>query len=169
MAYSGSSFYSSSSIIGVDLQNPGTTQLFALGTTTDGTGGSKWVYCQASTSVTAYKVVALSTAGAMGMASGADVLGGLVLGVAQTAFASAEFGWVPIKGGKFGVMTTGSCSVGNQTYVAASSSPTGIASISASGSCTMLGLYLVAVVDTANASVATCVLSYPQAKSPATL
>jgi len=163
------SFYATSSKIGADLQNPGTTQLFALGTRTQGTRDSMWVYVQASTSVTAYKAVAVSTAGAMGMASGADVLGGLQLGVAQTAFASAEFGWVPIKGSPFGVMTTGSCSVGNQLYIAASSTPTGIASISASGSCTMLGIALLAVVDTANASVATCVLTYPTPKSPGTL
>ena len=163
-------FYSTSSQVGVDLNNTSTTQLFALGQQVTGTDESVWVYGQAATSVTAYKVCALNTAGAMGMASGADVLGGLTLGVAQTAFAADAYGWIPIKGnGAFGVMTTGSCSVGNQTYVAASSSPTGIVSISASGSCTMLGLYLTAVVDTALASVANCVLSYPKAKSPGTL
>lgn len=166
MAYTSPGYYATSSQVGVDLANPGSTQLFALGTRVTGSNDSVWVYCQASTSVTCYKVVAVSTAGAMGMASGADVLGGLALGVAQTVFTSAQFGWVPLYGGPFGIMTTGSCSVGNAVYVASSSMSTGMSSISASGSCTMLGIHLVSVVDTANATVANCVISFPQAKSP---
>lgn len=154
------------STIGVDLNNTDTTGLFALGTRVTGTGDSVWVYVRASTSVTAYKVVAIATNGYCGMASGADVLGGLPLGVAQTAIPASTYAWVPLAGGPFGVMTTGSCSIGNAVYVASSSTPTGIASISASGSCTMLGIYLVAVVDTANASVANCVLDFPKPKSP---
>lgn len=159
-------FYTTSSKVGVDLNNAGTTQLFALGDSVAGTGKSRWVYALAATSVTAYKVVAISTGGTCGMASGTDVLGGLLLGVAQTAIPASSYAWIPVEGGPFGVMTTGSCSVGALVYIAASSTPTGIVSISASGSCTMLGIALVAVVDTANASVATCVLTYPTPKSP---
>ena len=159
-------FYASQSKVGVDLNNPSTTQLFALGEVCSGTGKSEWVYAIAATSVTAYKVVAISTGGTCGMASASDVLGGLLLGVAQTAIPASSYAWIPVRGGPFGVMTTGSCSVGNAVYVAASSTPTGMASISASGSCTMLGIELVAVIDTANASVATCVLTYPTPKTP---
>ena len=116
-----------SSVIGVDLDNTSTTQLFALGTHVNGNNNSEWVYVQASTSVTAYKVCAFNNAYAMGMASATDVLNGLQLGVAQTAFASAAFGFIAIRGNSLGVMTTGSATGTAQgIFLAASSTPTGM-------------------------------------------
>ena len=159
-------FYTTSSKVGVDLNNAGTTQLFALGDQVQSTGQSRWVYVRAATSVTAYKVVAISTGGTCGMASGTDVLSGLLLGIAQTAIPASSYAWVPIEGSPLGVMTTGSCSVANLVYIAASSTPTGIVSISASGSCTMLGISLLSVVDTAGATVAQCVLTFPTPRTP---
>jgi hypothetical protein len=154
------SFYASSSKIGVDLQNAGTTQLFGLGERVEGTNNSVWVYCQASTSVTAYMVVAMNTAGACGMASALDVTHGLQLGVAQTAIAAESYAWIPIKGSPFNVMTTGSCTVG-PAYVAASSIGTGMTSSTASGSLTLVGFQYLTVQSTNTVTVATCVLTYP--------
>jgi len=160
------SFYTIGSSIGVDLANAGTTQLFGLGTTVEGNRDSVWVYVQASTSVTAYKAVAMSTAAAMGMASAKDVVVGLQLGVAQTAFAAEEYGWIPIKGSPFNVMTTGSCTAGNPLYVASSALGTGMTSSTASGTGTLIGAEYLTVQSTNTVTVATCVLTYPMAKTP---
>lgn len=155
------------SMIGVDLDNTGTTQLFALGTHVLGTNNSEWVYVQASTSVTAYKMVAFNNAYAMGMASAADLLMGLQIGVAQTAFAAAAFGWVAIRGNSLGVMTTGSATttaVG--LYLASSAMSTGMLGQSASASGTVAGISLVSVNQTATATVQGALLSWPRGGAP---
>ena len=162
------SFYATSSRIGVDLQNPGSTQLFALGETVDASNDSVWVYVQASTSVTAFKMVAYNTAGAMGMASAADIVNGLQLGVAQTAFASAEYGWVPIKGSPFDLMVTGSVTAGGPAYCALSGIGTGMCAASATASLTLNGIAILTSEGSAATSTTVCqvVLSYPKVKTP---
>lgn len=168
MAAPTSSFFSQQSRVGVDLNNSSTTQLFALGTKTLGSNNTEWVYVQAATSITAYKVVAFNGTFTCGMASGTDLIAGThEIAVAQNAFAASEYGWVCRRGDRIGVMCTGSVSVGNQLFLAASSTPTGICSISASASGTIVGISLVTVVDTANATVHSAILTWP--RSTATL
>ena len=163
MAAPTSSFSVNQSTIGVDLNNTSTTALFALGQVVKGSNNSEWVYVQAATSVTAYKFVAYNATFTCGMASGGDLIGGIAeLAVAQNAFAAADYGWVCRRGDRVGVMCTGSVSVANQLFLAASSTPTGICSISASASGTIYGVSLVTVVDTANATVHSAILSWPR-------
>ena len=163
MAAPTSSFNVTQSTIGVDLNNSSTTQLFALGTKVLGSNNSEWVYVQAATSVTAYKVVAFNGTFTCGMASGGDLIGGIAeIAVAQTSAAASEYFWVCRRGDRVGVMCTGSVSVANQLYMAASSTPTGILSISASASGTIYGISLVTVVDTANATVHSAIVSWPR-------
>ena len=155
------------STIGVDLDNTSTTQLFALGTHVNGNNTSEWVYVQASTSVTCYKMVGISNAYAMGMASAFDLLSGLQLGVAQTAFAAAAFGWVAIRGNSLGVMVTGSCTTTAQgIFLASSSMSTGMLGQSASGSGTVAGISFVSVNQTATATVQGALLSWPRGGAP---
>ena len=163
MAAPTSSFNVTQSTIGIDLNNTSTTQLFALGTKAFGTNNSEWVYVQAATSITAYKCVAFNGLFTCGMASGGDLIGGIAeMAVAQNAFAASDFGWVCRRGDRVGVMCTGSVSVANQLFMAGSSTPTGICSISASGSNTIYGISLVTVVDTANATVHSAIVSWPR-------
>lgn len=155
------------STIGVDLDNTSTTQLFALGTHVLGTNASEWVYVQAATSVTAYKVVAFNNAYTCGMASATDVLNGLQLGVAQTAFAASAYGWVAIRGNSLGVMTTGSATGTAQgIFLAASGTPTGTLSNVASASGTVAGISFVSVAQTATATVTGALLSWPRGGAP---
>ena len=168
MAAPTSSFSVNQSTIGVDLNNTSTTQLFALGTKVFGTQNSEWVYVQAATSVTAYKMVYVNGTFTVGMASGGDLISGLgQIAVAQNAFAASEYGWVCFRADRVGLMCTGSVSVNNQLFLAASSTPTGICSISASASGTIVGVSLVTVVDTANATVHSAVLTWPRPGAPA--
>lgn len=153
--------YQTQSLIGVDLNNPGSTQLFALGTRCMGTNGSEWVYIEAASAITAYKCIAIPGTYTCGMASAADVLAGARLGWAQAAFTSGQFGWVPISGGTFGVLTTGSASLGTQLCVAASSLSTGMASTVTTGSGTVMGITISSVAQTATATVSGAILSWP--------
>src|SRR3990167_8960265 len=103
-------FVPTSSIIGVDLDNTSTTQLFALGTHVLGSNNSEWVYVIIGpTAVTADKMVAFTNAYTCAMASVADMqTNGLQLGVAQTAMATGAYGWVAIRGNSIGVLGSGS-------------------------------------------------------------
>jgi hypothetical protein len=94
-------FYTTSSLIGVDFNTVGTTQLFALGTKASGTNNTEWVYCRAGTAVTAFKAVVINGTFTCAMPSVSDSLGTVTagrLGWAQTAFAADEYGWIPING-----------------------------------------------------------------------
>lgn len=135
-------FYVSSSTIGVDLNNTSTTALFALGMTVEGSDGTMWEYVQASTSVSAYAVVAINSSGTCAMASVADAVSGLQLAVAQNAFAANDFGWVPIRGTggentQMRVLCSSTMSGGNALYVG---TRTGVVSIQASSSSTVKGI-----------------------------
>jgi hypothetical protein len=92
------SFYTNSSLIGVNLNAASATQDFALGSVCAGSDGTFWQYVNAATAVTAYQVVAISTSGTMGKCSIADAVLGLQIAVAQCAFSGSQYGWVPIHG-----------------------------------------------------------------------
>lgn len=159
-------FYSRSSIIGVDLNSTSTTPNYALGTMTEGSDGSLWQYVNASTSVSAYAVVAINQSGTMAMASVADAVAGRQLAVAQNAFAASDYGWVPIRGtggqnNQFKVLCSSTMSGGNALYVG---SQTGVVSIQASSSATVKGImvYTASGSDTATVTVMSCVISWPK-------
>lgn len=163
MAAPTSSFSPTSSVIGVDLNNSSTTQLFALGTKVMGSQNSEWVYVQTATSVTAYKAVAYNGAFTAGMASGADFISGQhEVAWPQTSAAASEYFWACRRGDSVGVMCTGSVSVGTQLFLAASSTPTGILSISASASGTIYGISLNTVNQTATATIQSAVITWPR-------
>ena len=166
MAYP-SSYAPTSSMVGIDLNNASTTQLFALGTHVQGSNNSEWVYVQiGATLVTAYKAVAFNNAYTCGQASGADILAGMQIGVAQTAMATSAFGWVAIRGA-MGVMTTNSATATAQgIYLAASGATTGVFSNFTSASGTMAGISFVSVAQTATMTVTGAILSWPRGGAP---
>ena len=159
-------FRVSSSRIGVDLNNTSTTALFALGETVEGSDGTLWEYVQASTSVSAYAVVAIAQSGTCAMASVVDATSGRQLAVAQNAFAANDYGWVPIRGTGGGlnqmrVLCSGTMSGGSALYVG---SRTGVVSIQVSGSATLRGVvvYGASAVDEATVTSLPCVISWPR-------
>jgi len=159
-------FYVTSSVIGVDLNSTSTTALFALGATVEGSDGTLWEYVTASTSVSAYAVVAISTSGTCGMASVLDAVSGLQLAVAQNAFAANDYGWVPIRGTGGGtnqmrVLCSSTMSGGNALYFG---SRTGVVSIQAPGSATAQGItvYGASGSDHATTTSLAAVITWPK-------
>ena len=159
-------FYVSSSKLGADLNTTSPTALFALGETVEGSDGTLWEYVNASTSVSAYAIIAINASGTMAMASAADAVAGLQLAVAQTAFAASEYGWVPIRatGGatnQMRVLCSGTMSGGNALYVG---SRTGVCSIQVSSSATLHGVmvYGASGADHATVTSLACIVSWPK-------
>ena len=161
-------YFVQSSTVGVDLNNTGTTQLFALGTHVLGTADSEWVYVQAATAVTLGKCVVINSAGTCAMASATDMVQGTIqlLGFAQVAFAASDFGWIPIRGGAgnaMAVLTTGSTSATSQVCVAGSGASTGMVSTVATASGSVMGVLFVSIAQTATATLSGAVLTWPRA------
>lgn len=168
-------FYTTSSMIGVDFNTVGTTQLFALGTRANGSDNTQWVYCKAGTAVTAFKAVHINSTYTCAMASVADVLDGSAtsgrLGWAQSAFAADEFGWIPVQGTIY-VMTTGSNTLtpsGVPVCLGGSAVSTGMMSMVATTTNTMQGIQIVAHGSggqTATATAAKAIISFPRPVRP---
>lgn len=166
-------FYATSSMVGVDLNNPGSTQLFALGTKCQGTEGSEWVYIEARTAITAFKCVGIPINGTAGMVSAADTISGdHILAFAQTSFSSGQFGWVPIRGLNMYVMMTGSSTLTQGVIpvcVAGSGVSTGMCSMVATATGTLVGIGVSSFGSggqTATATAYQCILSYPKFAAP---
>lgn len=160
--------FATQSMIGVDLDNSGTTQLFALGTHVLGTSNSEWVYVQiGATLVTAYKAVAFNASFTCGQASGLDLLNGLQIGVAQTAMATGAYGWVAIRGEGIRVLTTNTATaVAQGIFLAASGATTGVFSNFTSASGTVAGIAFVSVAGTSETTVALANLTWPRGAAP---
>lgn len=92
------SFYVSSSVIGVDLNNTSSTATHALGTVVQGSDGTQWVYVQANNAIEQYDVVTIDEDFQCDCATIALALTGSQIGFAQVAFADDEYGWVPVRG-----------------------------------------------------------------------
>ena len=165
-------FYSNSSLVGVDLNNSSTTQLFALGTILSGSDGSIWQYVQAASTVSAYSVVVIGVSGSVQMMdqrAQADATAAWQLGVAQTTFAPSAYGWVPVHGvgglnGPFKVKVSGSVSTGLMLYFGSGS---GNVTISATTSATVAGIAVQTVMDTASTAVtaAPCIITWPKSRT----
>lgn len=164
-------FFIQQSMVGVDLNNQSTTQLFALGTHALGTSNSEWVYVQANTSIVGLAAVAFNNNFTCAMASGLDVVNGLQLGVAQTSISSQAFGWVAIRGDGLTCLATGSVSLGQATCISigGSATPTGVIFLNTTNSisCTVAGFQL-AATSTGSASSGTGFfnLTWPKAANP---
>jgi len=158
-------FYSNSSKLGIDLNSASSTQLFALGMTTRGSDGSMWQYVCASSTVSAYSVVVVNSSGTMRMAvlGDVDAGGGFQIAVAQNAFVTSEYGWVPFHGGaagsQFKVKVSGSATLGAVLYMATTS---GNVSITAAASATLKGIVLATASAWSGVTSQACILTWPK-------
>jgi len=108
-----------SSMLGVDLNNASTTQLFALNTHCLGSGDSEWTYVYATAALTTGQIVnifaggtaiALTTAILGGAPTGAT--GPLNIGVVQFPISSSQYGFVAKRGTGLQVQVSGTCPIG---------------------------------------------------------
>lgn len=94
---------------------------FALGTTLNGSNGTKWMYVHAATAITQYDAVGVSEdyeASALTKAMADD---GWTIGFAQVAASDNDFFWLAIEGrGNISVRCAGSCAADVSLYTTAS-------------------------------------------------
>lgn len=157
-----------SSMIGVDFNNPSSTALFGLGSTTLGTQASEWTYCIATGTLTTGMICAifpLGTAYALttALVAGGDALGttgNLNLGAVQTLAAQGQYVWVARKGIGLYVATTGTIP---PTYVghAAAAGVLQTALAVAVGN-TAAGIFITTSASTATGATALATLIFPR-------
>lgn len=159
-------FFTNTSLIGVDFNNQSSTALFAVGTHALGTNGTEFMYINASTSISAFTFVGIASGRfTAGMASGADVLAGAQLGVAQTSISSGAFGWVALRGLGLTVWCNSSATAPTTigVFLATQSSRTGVITVAGSGSGTLAGINITeAASSTSTGALITVNLTWPR-------
>jgi len=159
-------FITNSSTVGVDLNNGNATALFAVGTHVLGNNGSEFVYVHASTSISAHAFVAITTSSyTAGMASGADVISGAQLALAQTSISAQAFGWVAVRGVGLTAWCNSSATAPTVVgvFLATQSSRTGMITVSGSGSGTLAGVGITeAASSTSTGALITVNLTWPR-------
>ena len=90
--------YFTSGLVGGDLTATPTTPSFAVGTRTTGSDGTTWVYVNASGAIAQYDFVGIDENYAAAPLSTAMAGDGWMVGTAQVAFDSADYGWVCLSG-----------------------------------------------------------------------
>ena len=154
-----------SSMIGVDLNNPSSTQLFALNTKVFGTQDSEWQYCIATGTLATGMFVQISQAGtaiALTTAIQNAATVPLDIGVAQYTVPQGQWAYIAKRGQSLYVACTGTIPQGVAVGLAPSSNgvlTTGGAAIAGS---TMAGIFLYASASTATASIAQATLQWPR-------
>lgn len=157
-----------SSMIGVDFNNPSSTQLFALGTEALGSQGSEWTYVVATGTLVTGQIVSIFPAGTAyafttALLNGGDTAGttgNLNLGAIQTLCPQGQFAWVCRKGLNMYVLTTGTVP---PTFVGFS--PTAGALITAglvAVGQTAAGIFITTSASTGTAAVAQATLQFPR-------
>jgi hypothetical protein len=148
--------------LGVKLTETHTTAQFAPGTTVKGNNGSEWMYVQAPAAavLAQYDCVAIEASCTATKVTHALARAGNTIGVAQVAFATAEYGWVAINGHSLRVNTLAAEGVGVTLYTTDTAGA--LADATASGSAaTIFGLTLVATASGTTASNAACIMQNP--------
>jgi len=159
----------SSSMLGVDLQNASTTQLFALNTKILGTNDSEWHYVLATAILATGQFVQIFANGtaaiittAMWGGAGADGTTGMLdIGCAQFTVSAGQYAWVAKRGNNMFLRCSGTVPPGNVAFEA---SGTLVSSLLAGDGLTALGCMIYASASTAGVSVTSGMLSYPRAR-----
>lgn len=140
---------------GAKLSEVSTTPLFALGTVGEGNNGSKWFYGYSSAVIGQYQVVGIEASGTATTYGTANDTTSRI-GIAQIAFATAEYGWIALEGNQLRVATNAAVAVGVPLYTTETEGNVDDATSSASGLVQIQGLYLTATASGTTASSAAC-------------
>ena len=159
--------FATSSMLGTDLQNASTTQLFALNTKVLGTNDSEWHYVIATATLATGQFVvifangtaAIATTAMLGGAGADGTTGMLDIGCAQFAVAAGSYAFVAKKGNNMYMRCSGTVPPGNVAFEA---SGTLVSSLIAGDGLTALGCMIYASASTAGVSVTSGMLAYPR-------
>ena len=111
--------FTTSSTIGVDFNNAGSTQLFTLGTKVLGSDNSEWEYVLASGSITTGQFVQVIGSGTAGVLLTSNLVYNslaLDIGVAQYTISAASYGWVAKRGRRLYALIQGSAVPGGNAW-----------------------------------------------------
>lgn len=158
-----------SSMIGVDYNNASSTALFALGTSSLGNNGSRWVYVVATGTLTTGMCVSVFPAGTAyalttALLNGGDVVGttgNLDLAFVQTVIPQGQFGWAARDGIALYVATTGTVTAGGNVAFAPTAGliwnqpAAGVAS-------SAFGIFVTTSASTATAATCIATVQYPR-------
>ena len=157
---------SNSSLIGANFASSDATALFALGTTANGTDGTNFQYCEATSTFITGELVLLNPASTAKTLLTSLLTGnaeGVNIGAAQNIINQGEFGWVATKGRNLYVLCTGTVTAGGETGGAFSANSGRLQNAAAVGvGQTCLGLFITTSASTATASVAIATLTWPR-------
>lgn len=159
--------YATSSMIGVDLQNASTTQLFALNTKVLGTNDSEWHYVIATATLATGQFVvilangtaAISTTSILEGAGADGTTGMLDIGCAQFPISAGQYGFVAKKGNNMYMRCSGTVPPGPVSIV---ESGTLVSSLISDDGMTAAGVMIYASASTAGVSVTSGMLAYPR-------
>lgn len=108
-----------SQTLGINFTREDSTQNYALGTIVNGTDGTMWQYVEFGSAVAQYEWVAIdeNNLALVGTSALADVFHRI--GIAQTTFTSAQYGWVVVNGTNVTATFDGTAAVDIQLYTSA--------------------------------------------------
>lgn len=160
--------FTTSSVLGVDLNNASTTQLFALNTKVIGSGDSEWHYVIATALLATGQFVQISNNGTANIlttailnGAGVDGTTGMLdIGVAQFQVAAGSYAFVAKKGQNMYLRCSGTVPPGGLGFEA---SGTLVTSLLVAVGLTALGVTVYASASTAGVSVTSGMLTYPRA------
>jgi hypothetical protein len=145
--------YAVGSLLSAKLTETSTDARHGLGQIVQGNNGSKWMYVYSAGTIAQYACVAVEFAGTASPITHALARAGNSVGLAQNAFATAEYGWVALEGNSLRVNTLAAEGVGVTLYTTDTAGA--VADATASGSAaTLFGLTLVATASGTTASSA---------------
>jgi hypothetical protein len=156
-------FYQTSSKLGVDLNSTNATAQFTLGTRTDGSADSFWVYVQANGAISAGDCVSINATGTATRATPTTLIAKAnEVAFAQVAFADTEYGWVARNGLGMTISVSATVSASAQLYLATSSGK--LSDVSASG--TLVGVQIATTSASATIGTTTGTISWPKCAAP---
>lgn len=150
-----------SSNIGVNLQgnSDGATANFGLGQRVTGNAGSEWIYVTAAGAVTTGQLVSINASFSAQPATATTAYAGQALAFAQGAFASADYGWVCIRGQNMAVALSSVSTLNAALYIGTNSGTL----VTVAGSGTLAGILLLSASATGVLNPATTAyLQYPR-------
>jgi len=105
-----------SGLVGASLTKTEPTADFVVGERATGTDGTQWVYVLASGAIAQYDAVGIDENYSAAPLTAAMAGDGWQVGFAQTAFASADYGWVALSGSNINAAVAVNCAADVPLY-----------------------------------------------------
>lgn len=152
---------STSGKLGVNYADTPTSPQFALGTLDEGEDGTLWVYVQANGAIGQYDAVAIDEDYQAAKLTKSLADAGQRLGVAQSAFADNDYGWVALRGSNIKVNALTSCAADTALYTSATA---GSLDDDSTSQTAITGIVIVSAVGSGGAAATECIITLMQSK-----